>query len=81
MNIDIYKELIKFNILLGDYNLINIKYLAADADGSVWGYNNEPYVDNRRWIDFSHENVAAITPIEFYKASPHDKWEETLIIL
>jgi len=42
MNIDEYKELIKFHILFSECNLSEYNYAAVDKNGELWVYNNLP---------------------------------------
>ena len=55
----------------------NWKYVARDADGRAWFYENEPSCYGSGWV--AQGEVACAKPLEFTKAFLECDWKDSLI--
>jgi len=85
MNIEEYKELMKFHILLSEFDLSEYNYAAVDGDGDLYVFCACPVLVNNMgdsddelvWYNDKNNNNSHYKKIVTLSVSPY--WKETLI--
>lgn len=83
MDIEDYKELMRFHILMCSYDLSEYIYAAVDQSGELAVFTNKPIalISSKLW-SLSQPTVNSDKRyLEIAKLPPHIEWKNTLICL